>query len=446
MRRILVAGFAAVFMLSSGPAQADVTHFDLDNGMDVVVIEDHRAPVAVHMVWYRVGAADEPPGKSGIAHFLEHLMFKGTETRAPGEFSDIVEAQGGRDNAFTSWDYTGYFQRVAADRLDLMMVLEADRMRNLAFTEAEWMPERDVILEERGQVVESRPGRLFGEQMHATLYQNHPYGTPIIGWRHEMEGLTGADAMAFYDRYYRPENAVLVVAGAVSPQEVRELAQTYYGTIPPAGTTPESRPQEPGALSDRRVEMSDPRVAQPYLMRYFHAPSRRPDDQDDAAALQVLAQVLGGSSSTSVLARALQFEDRIALQTNAFYSPTSRDSSTFGLVVVPMDGVALDEAEAEMERVIEAFLAEGVAPEDLERAKLQLRASDIYRRDSTQSRAREYGTALSVGLGVEDVARWPERIDAVEADDVLAAARRVFDGFHVTGFLTGADADEETDQ
>ncbi len=446
MRRIFAAGWSAIFLLTGGVVQADVTHFDLDNGMDVVVIEDHRAPVAVHMVWYRAGAADEPPGKSGIAHFLEHLMFKGTETRAPGEFSDIVEAQGGRDNAFTSWDYTGYFQRVAADRLELMMELEADRMRNLAFTEAEWLPERDVILEERGQVVESLPGRLFGEQMRATLYQNHPYGLPIIGWRHEMEGLTGADAMEFYERHYGPENAVLVVAGAVTPQEVRDLAQMHYGAIPATGVASDPRPQEPGALSDRRVEMSDPRVAQPYLMRYYHAPARRPGDQDEAAALRVLAQVLGGSSTTSVLARALQFEAQIALQTNAFYSPTNRDGSTFGLAVVPVDGVGLDDAEAEMERVIEAFLAEGVASEDLERAKLQLRASDIYRRDSAQSRAREYGTALSVGLEVEDVARWPERIDAVEADDVMAAARALFDGYHVTGFLTGADAQQEADQ
>jgi zinc protease len=253
MRR-LATGLLAATALSL-PAQADpVTEFTLDNGLEVVVIEDHRTPAVTQMLWYRAGAADEPPGVSGIAHFLEHLMFKGTDTREPGEFSEIVEAQGGRDNAFTSWDYTGYFQRVAADRLELIMELEADRMANLAFTEAEWLPERDVILEERGQVVESNPGRVFQEQMSAALYKNHPYGIPIIGWRHEMEDLTDEDAMAFYDAHYGPNNAVLIVAGAVTPEEVRELAEEHYAPIPPNPDIRErQRPQEPPHLAERRL-------------------------------------------------------------------------------------------------------------------------------------------------------------------------------------------------
>ena len=184
--------------------------------MDVVVIEDTRAPVAVHMVWYRVGSSDEPPGKSGIAHYLEHLMFKGTEKRAPGEFSEVVEAQGGSDNAFTSFDYTGYFQRVASDRLSLMMEMEADRMTNLVLSDEVARPELGVVLEERSQRTDSNPGALFGEQRRAALFLNHPYGRPIIGWRSEIEELDMQDALDFYADHYAPNNAILVVAGDVT--------------------------------------------------------------------------------------------------------------------------------------------------------------------------------------------------------------------------------------
>ncbi len=441
MRRMLAAGATALAV--SGPVAADeVTSFTLDNGLDVIVIEDPRADIAVNMVWYRVGAADEPPGVSGIAHFLEHLMFKGTETRAAGEFSDIVEREGGRGNAFTSWDYTGYFQRIASDRLELMMELEADRMHNLAFTDADWLPERDVILEERGQVVESRPGRLFGEQLYATLFQNHPYGIPIIGWREEMRELTDADAMAFYERHYGPNNAILVVAGNVDPDEVRAMADRHYGAVPenPA-ITERQRPQEPLVLSDRRVEMSDSRVAQPYVMRYYTAPSRGSGDQGEAAALQVLAELLGGSPETSVLGRALQFDERLALQTAAFYRATNVDDATFGLVVVPVDGVELAEAEAEMERVVAEFLDDGVDAEELERVKTRLRADEIYGMDSAQNRARQYGVGLSVGLGVEDVRDWPAALQDVTEADVMAAARDLFARHHVTGWLMEAEED-----
>jgi zinc protease len=239
--------FAALIVVSLlRPAHAEpVTHIQLENGLEVVVIEDRRAPVVVHMVWYRVGAADEPPLQSGIAHFLEHLLFKGTDHAcAPGAFSEVVEANGGRDNAFTSWDYTGYFQRVASDRLALMMEMEADRMQNLAFTDAEWMPERGVILEERGQVLESRVGAQFNEAMLAALFKAHPYGIPIIGWRHEMEGLTGDMAMDFYRQHYGPNNAILVIAGDVD-------------TAASAGTG--ARPLRPDPAKSRYRAHSPPR-------------------------------------------------------------------------------------------------------------------------------------------------------------------------------------------
>ncbi|MEX5727689.1 zinc protease [Rhodovulum iodosum] len=431
------------------PVRAEqVTTFALDNGLEAVVIEDHRAPAVVHMVWYRVGAADEPAGKSGIAHFLEHLMFKGTDDLAQGEFSDIVEANGGSDNAFTSWDYTGYFQRVAADRLGLMMQLEADRMTDLALTPEDVATERDVILEERNQRTENSPGALFSEQRQAIQYVNHPYGTPIIGWKHEMEGLSRADALSFYKRYYAPNNAILVVAGDVTPDEVRALAQEHYGSLTPSdGLMPRARPQEPPQRAERRFTFSDPRVAQPYVSRSYLAPERDPGDQKTAAALTYLAELLGGQGATSLLGERLQFDRQVALYTGAFYRGLSLDDTTFSMVVVPAEGVDMDEAEAALDEVIAEFLAEGVDEELFASVKMQLRASEIYARDDIQGLAQRYGSALTNGLGVDDVQVWPEVLQSVTADDVMAAARDLFDKRRaVTGWLTrpATDATEVT--
>ncbi|MCC5991093.1 MAG: insulinase family protein [Rhodobacteraceae bacterium] len=420
-----------------------VTHSTLDNGLDVVVIEDRRAPVVVHMVWYRVGAADEPPLKSGIAHFLEHLMFKGTDSMAPGEFSAVVEANGGRDNAFTSWDYTGYFQRVASDRLELMMQMEADRMANLSFTEAEWLPERAVILEERGQVLESQVGRQFNESIMAALYKSHPYGIPIIGWRHEMETLTGADAMDFYRQHYGPNNAILVIAGDVAADEVLEKAQRIYGPIDPnPDVTRTARPAEPPHLAERRLVFEDPRVGTPYVSRMYKAPVRRAGDQQEAAALQMLAALLGGSS-TSVLERRLNFEEGIALSAWAGYSGLARDYGTFSLGIAPVDGVSLPEAEAALDRVVAEFLEEGVDPDQFARVQRQIRASEIYALDDVQGRARQYGVGLSVGLGVADIDGWIDALDAVTPEQVIAAGQMLLDRrASVTGYLTTPPADD----
>ena len=435
-----------LLLLAALPARAaEVTSFTLDNGMDVVVIEDHRAPVAVHMVWYRVGAADEPPGKSGIAHFLEHLMFKGTDDLGPGEFSDVVEPNGGSDNAFTSWDYTGYFQRVAADRLGLMMEMEADRMTDLVIDEDRAATERAVILEERNQRVENDPGALFREQRQAAQFLNHPYRIPIIGWRHEMETLSREDALAFYTAHYAPNNAILVVAGDVTPPEVRALAEEHYGPIAsnPA-ILPRERPAEPPQRAERRVEFADPRVAQPYVIRSYLAPERDPGAQEEAAALVFLAELLGGGPS-SLMRRTLEFEDETALYAAAFYSGTSLDDTTFGTLVVPAPGRSLEEAEADMDRMIARFLENGVDMDLFERLKTQIRAQEIYARDNLQGLARRYGTALTSGLTVEDVQAWPDVLDAVTPQDVMDVARRLFDRDNaVTGYLMRAEETEVT--
>ena len=440
------AALIGLLMLAVIPAHAeDVTSFTLDNGMDVVVIEDHRAPVAVHMVWYRVGSADEPPGHSGIAHFLEHLMFKGTETFPAGSVSDIVEANGGSDNAFTSYDYTAYFQRVAADRLDLMMELEADRMENLTLSEKEVVTERNVILEERNQRVENDPGALFSEQRSAAQYLNHPYGIPIIGWRSEIARLSRDDALSFYHTYYAPNNAVLVVAGDVTPDEVRALAKEHYGPLAPSAALPErTRPQEPPQTAERRLRFSDPRVAQPYVIRTYLAPERDPGAQQTAAALTYLAELLGGGT-TSVLAETLQFDSKQALYTSAFYDGSALDDTTFGLVVVPAPGVSLQQAEDAMEKAIAAFLRDGVDTKKFENVKTRIRASDIYARDNVQSLARRYGAALAMGMSVEDVQAWPEVLSAVTPADVMDAARDLFDRRKsVTGWLMKGDMPEVT--
>ncbi len=442
------AAFCAALALIAGPftpALAEpVTSFTLDNGLNVVVIEDHRAPVVVQMIWYQVGAADEPRGHSGIAHFLEHLMFKGTDKVGPNEFSATVEAQGGDDNAFTNWDYTAYFQHISADRLDMVMELEADRMRNLRLTEDDVATEREVILEERAQRTDSDPGSLLTEQMRAAQYMNHPYGIPIIGWRHEMAALSREDALSYYQRFYAPNNATLVIAGDVTPDQVRALAEKFYGPIAPTpDLPPRDRPQEPPQLAERRLTMADERVSEPYLFRTYLAPERNSGDQKEAAALTVLAHLLGGDGQTSVLARALQFDSQVAVYSTAYYDGTSIDTGSFGLVLVPSAGVSLQDAEVAMDKVIAEFLKTGPDPAALERIRMQVRAAEIYDRDDIFALANRYGEELSVGLTTDDIESWDEALGAVTAEDVMAAAENVFDRKNaVTGWLVQPGSEE----
>ena len=403
-----------------------VTSFALDNGMQVVVVEDHRVPVVQHMVWYRAGSADEPIGQSGVAHFLEHLLFKGTDTLAPGELSATVAANGGRDNAFTSYDYTAYYQRVASDRLELMMRMESDRMVNLRLSEDEIVTEREVILEERNQRTDNNPRALFGEQLNAAQYLNHRYGQPIIGWRHEMEELDMEDALSFYGTYYAPNNAILVVSGDVEPDAVKSLAETYYGVIPANPDLPKvrARSKEPPQNAERRLIFRDPRVAQPYVQRAYLATERNAGAQEEAAALYLLSELLGGGN-TSYLANALQFDQQVAVYTGAFYSGVSLDKTSFDFLIVPAQGVSLEEAEAALDATLVAFLEEGVDAEQLERIKLQLRSSEIYARDNVDGIANRYGRALTSGLTVQDVQDWPQILQSVTSDEIIAAAQNL---------------------
>ena len=439
----LTSGLA--LFLSAMPALAEqVTTFTLKNGMQAVVIEDHRAPVVTHMVWYRAGSADEQRGKSGIAHFLEHLMFKGTKDVPGGQLSKIVESLGGYDNAFTTADHTAYFQRLAADRLDVVMKMEADRMRNLILSEDDVKTEREVILEERAQRIDSSPEALFSEQLDAAMYLNHPYGTPTIGWRSEMEKLSRQDALDWYQLYYAPNNATLIVAGDVDPAKVKAMAETYYGPLAPSeGITARERPQEPPQLAERRLSFSDPNISQPYVVRNYLAPERNSGAQQDAAALTFLAALLGGGAQTSLLSRALTFDQKIAVSAGAGYDSTSLDPSKFTVYVAPVPGVSLKDAEAAMDKVIDDLLANGVDAAQFARLKTQLEADLIYRKDNVGDLAEDYGAALTTSLTIEDVQAWPEVLQSVTEEDVMRVARQVLDRRHaVTGWAMPKGAEE----
>ena len=441
---LALMGLAALPMAALADIADQVTDFTLDNGLQVVVIEDHRAPVVVHMLWYRAGSADETAGVSGVAHFLEHLLFKQTKTLAAGEFSRVVAENGGSDNAFTSTDFTAYFQRVAADRLDLMMRMEADRMMNLDLSEEDILTEREVIIEERNQRVENSPGALFREQSNAALYLNHRYGVPVIGWRHEMEKLSLSDALAFYRRYYAPNNAVLVVAGDVLPDEVREMAVKNYGSLPAnPDLHPRARPQEPPQIAARRLTYRDERVAQPYITRNYLAPERDPGDQSTAAALSLLAEILGGGQ-TSVLTQKLQFETSTAVYSAAFYDGLSLDDSNFGFVVVPSADVTLQAAEDALDQALAGFLETGVDLAQLDRIKTQFAASEIYARDNVQGLANSYGAALTSGLELADIHAWPAAVQAVRPEDIMSAAKELLNEERsVTGWLMKPEEEAE---
>lgn len=407
----------------------------LPNGLLVVAIPNHRAPVVTQMVWYRAGAGDEVPGKSGIAHFLEHLMFKGTKTVPPGEFSKIVARNGGRDNAFTSYDYTAFFQDIARDRLELVMKLEADRMQNLVLTDAQVNPERNVILEERRSRIDNDPSARLQEQMQAALYLNSPYHRPIIGWEHEMEHLTTQDAIAWYHRYYAPNNAVLIVAGDITMAELKPLAEKYYGPIPSRPVPPRVRPEEPRPEAARRVELKDPRVRQTIWSRLYLAPSYVAGEKQYADALEVLAEVFGGGV-TSRLHKELVIDHPLATSAGAYYDPDALGLTQFGISAAVRPDVKVADLEAAIDAQIKRLVEGGVTTDEVERAKRRLRADVVYARDSLQAGARAIGEAITTGTGIEQVETWPDRIAAVTPAQVTAAARAVFhDEASVTGVL-----------
>jgi zinc protease len=420
---------------AAGEKQFNAETFTLANGLQVVVIENHRAPIVTQMIWYKVGSADERRGKTGLAHFLEHLMFKGTKETPPGGFSRLVAQNGGRENAFTTSDYTAYFQNVAADRLELVMKLESERMTGLQLNDAVVLPERDVIVEERHTRIDNSPAALLNEQINAALFLNHPYHNPVIGWEHEMRGLTTADALDFYRTWYAPNNAVLVVGGDVTLATVRALAEKYYGPLPMRSVPERRRAEEPPKVASERLVMKSPRAGEPSWSRSYLAPSYRLGETQYAYALQVLAEALGGGA-TSRLYRKLVLERNVALGAGAFYNPGALDYATFGFYATPQKGIAIADLEAALEAEVKEVLKEGLAQDEVERAKQHMQQQAVYARDSLDGPARIIGGALVTGRPLDDVETWPQHIGAVTLDQVNAAARLVIhDDTAVTGVL-----------
>lgn len=414
------------------------TTFALANGMRVVVVPDHRAPVVTHMVWYHVGAADEPKGHSGIAHFLEHLMFKSTDKIPMGEFSKIVSRLGGQDNAFTGHDATSYFQRVSRDRLGTVMGMEADRMVNLKLTEKEVLTERNVILEERRSRIENNPQALLDEQMDAALYLNSPYGIPVIGWEHEMAQLSQADAMAFYKRYYAPNNAILVVTGDVTGDEVKKLAEDTYGQVPanPDVSPVRKRAQEPPARAARRLELKDARAGKISIHRYYLAPSYSSAMPGEAEALDVLMKI-AASGATSRLYKKLVVEDKLASSTSGWYSGSGLDSGKIGVSAVVADGVDAFKVETAIDAVLADIRTNGVTDAELTRAKNGFIADYVYESDNQAQLARRYGWGLVVGRSIADIEGWSDSIAKVTAADVKKVAQKYLDVKRsVTGILS----------
>ncbi len=424
----LLSVFAVLSGAALRPVNAavfDPETFTLGNGMQVVVVQNHRVPVVTHMVWYRVGAADEGPGETGVAHFLEHLMFKGTPSHPDGEFSTIVARNGGQENAFTAYDYTGYYQTVARDRLELVMAMEADRMTNLVLSDEDINTERLVVLEERRSRTDNNPSAVLSEQANAALFLNYPYRRPIIGWEHEILGLNRKAILDFYGRWYAPNNAILVVAGDITADELRPLAEKYYGPIQRADTPERVRPTEPPQRAARVVTYRDARVRQPSWSRSFLAPSYVDGETQHAYALEILADVLGGGS-TSRLYRKLIIDQKLAVSAGAYYSPDNLGPGRFVIYASPVPGVHMAELEAAIEDVVNELLANGVTDEEVSRSNNTMQASAIYARDSLSGGARTLGSALASGQTTEDVEAWPDRISAVSPDGVNAAATYVF--------------------
>jgi len=414
----------------------NAVEFTLENGMHVVVIPDHRAPVVTHMVWYRVGAADETSGQSGIAHFLEHLMFKGTAKHPGDEFRNRVAAIGGDENAFTSSDYTAYFQRVAKENLGEMMAFESDRMTNLVLTDAAVATERDVVLNERRDRVERNPDAVLGEQLLRILYLNHPYGRPIIGWNHEILALDRTTALDFYRRYYTPNNAILVVAGDASPEEVRRLAEETYGKIQ---ARPEAvraaRPLEPPSVGPRTVTVRDEKVPEPQLQTAYVVPSKVTAEPGEAEALSLLAEILGGGATSRFYDRLVR-GDGAATYAGAHYLSNGVDDTRFVVYGLPKPGIEPSDLEQRMQAQIADLQENGVTDEELARAKRSALAQAIYSLDNQVQLANIVGQALTIGLSLDDVQTRPARIQAVTAADVQRMAQKYLrPEAAVTGYL-----------
>ena len=404
-------------------AQAAVTDVTLDNGMRVIVKEDRRAPVMVSQVWYRAGSVDEVNGTTGVAHVLEHMMFKGTKSVPPGEFSKRIAAAGGRENAFTSRDYTAYFQQMQKDRLELSMELEADRMANLQISDELFSKEIQVVMEERRMRTDDKPQSVLYERLMAAAFQSHPYGRPIIGWMNDLENMTAEDARDWYERWYAPNNATLVVAGDVDTEAVIALAKRHFGVLPVRQLPPRKPQQEPEQLGIKRMVVKAPAKV-PYLLMAWHAPTLRDWQNDwEPYALQILAGVLDGNDSAR-LQKSLVKTQQIAASVGAGYDAVSRGPGMFMIDASPVEGKTVAELESAIRAELQKVQRDGISESELKRVKAQVIAADVYQRDSLFFQAMQLGEYAKVGLPLEALDGRVDKLRSVTAEQVQAVARK----------------------
>jgi zinc protease len=428
-KRLFCAGLVSAVM--AAPAQAEIFERTLANGLKVVVKEDHRAPVVVQQIWYKAGSMDEQVGKTGVAHVLEHMMFKGTKAVPVGEFSKRIAAAGGRENAFTSSDYTAYFQQLQKSKLPLAMKLEADRMRNLNLTDAEFAKEIKVVMEERRMRTDDEPQSLMSEVMNAAIYQQHPYQHPVIGWMNDLQAMTASDAREWYRHWYAPNNATLVIAGDVNAKEVFALAQKYYGNVPKSLQPPRRQFDEPAQLGIKRLVVKAP-AELPQLVMSYHTPTLKDAQQDwKPYALEILAGVLDGNEAAR-LNKHLVREQQIASSAGAGYDSTARGPSLFTLEATPSTGKTVTDVEAALRQEIDQLVKEGVSDEELKRVRAQVMAGEVYKRDSLFYQAMQIGQMESIGLGYGAIPVMLQKLQAVTAEQVQQVAKEFLQDDNLT--------------
>jgi zinc protease len=426
LRRLFKPLAVVAFVISSGAQAAPIAQeHKLENGLRIIVKEDHRSPVVVSMIWYRVGSMDETTGVTGVAHVLEHMMFKGTQAVPGGEFSKMIAAAGGRDNAFTSRDYTAYFQQLHKSKLPLALKLEADRMRNLVLSREEFEKEIKVVMEERRWRTDDKPRSLVYENLMASAYQAHPYRHPIIGWMADLENMGVGDTRAWYDTWYSPNNAILVVVGDVDANQVFELAKQQFGAIKPR-PLPERKPQqEPTQAGTRRVTVKAP-AELPYLMMAWHAPALRDAEREwEPYALDILSGVFDGSDAAR-LTRSLVRESQLASSIGVSYDTTARGPSLFIIEGTPTQGKTPAELEAGIRAELDKVIREGVSEEELKRVKAQVIADEVFKRDSMFYQAMQIGQIETAGLSHRAIDLMVEKLKQVTAQQVQQVARIIF--------------------
>lgn len=416
-------------------SSAEITTFKLKNGMQAIVIPNKKVPAVSHMVWYRVGAVDEVPGKTGLAHYLEHLMFKGTKEMNPGEFSKTVAINGGNDNAFTSFDYTAYFQAISKNHLEMLMKMESDRMQNLKVPEKEALSERDVILEERSSSIDNDPGDQLREKMRTALFgDNHPYGKSVIGWRADMEKLTISDAMSFYKKHYAPNNAILVVSGDVDPENVKKLAEKTYGKIKAKEIPERVKPETVSLLENKIIHMKDERVKVPELRRFYLAPSLNSENSELALPLSVLSYILGGGE-TSRLYKSLVVDNKIAASSSSSYDEFSLNQTIFSIFTMPKKPEDIEKTNELIDKEIQKIIDNGVTAEEIEIAVNNVKASVIYSRDSLRGLGYIYGQALASNVDRSYIDDFAKNIEKVTSEQIQEAAKLVLKNNYVSGVL-----------